>query len=457
MLRAVQNQEIDLVMVTELSRLSRSLKDFCEIFHMMKEFGCGFQSLREQYDTTTAAGEMILYTVANLAQFERRQTSERVSANFLARTQRGLYNGGPVPFGLKLNPEKKGYLLIDEPAAFIVKESFSTFVKEGSLSLAAKNLNNKGYKITRRREGGGNKTRLGHFTVTNLYRILKQRAYIGEKAYTLSDGKKKYVKACWPSIVKKETFDKVQKILESNHRTLKTRKSQKRYPFQLSKLTFCGTCNDKLSGKSANGNGGKIPYYAHGWVSVKQSCLKEKVFNCKNHKRFQAKLLEPAVWKNVESLLTNENVLKQLFERAQEQYKNDKPIQQVDRLKAKISDIDAKLEALVEHLAKVPKGISPEPIFAQMQKLEALKIEVKNELEIASEDHIQKPVELDDYRNFVKGVRNLKNRRNADDIKQKIIERLVHKIELLPEGYRLHYYVGADYFQGLKVVSSTKG
>ncbi|MEK6578164.1 MAG: recombinase family protein, partial [Bdellovibrionota bacterium] len=80
LLTAIRNQEVDLVMVSELSRLSRSIKDFSQIWEMMRAHGCGFYSLRENFDTTTAAGEMVLYTVANIAQFERRQCSERVSA-----------------------------------------------------------------------------------------------------------------------------------------------------------------------------------------------------------------------------------------------------------------------------------------------------------------------------------------------------------------------------------------
>ncbi|HMN68598.1 MAG TPA: recombinase family protein [Bdellovibrionales bacterium] len=90
LLRAIRAQEIDLVMVTELSRLSRNTRDFIEMWDMMKLHGCGFTSLREDFDTTTAAGEMVILQLMNLAQFERRQTSERVEANIAARAARGL-------------------------------------------------------------------------------------------------------------------------------------------------------------------------------------------------------------------------------------------------------------------------------------------------------------------------------------------------------------------------------
>lgn len=86
LLTKIRAREIDLVMVTELSRLSRSIRDFAGMWDLMRENKCGFQSLRENFDTTTAAGEMVLFTVSNIAQFERRQVSERVAVNFESKS-----------------------------------------------------------------------------------------------------------------------------------------------------------------------------------------------------------------------------------------------------------------------------------------------------------------------------------------------------------------------------------
>ncbi len=121
LLKDIEKEKISLLMVTELSRLSRSIRDFSSIWDLMQIHKCSFMSLRENFDSTTAAGEMILFTLANLAQFERRQCSERVSANFKARAERGLYNGGMLPIGYRLIPEKPGYLDIDKEQAEMVR------------------------------------------------------------------------------------------------------------------------------------------------------------------------------------------------------------------------------------------------------------------------------------------------------------------------------------------------
>jgi site-specific DNA recombinase len=112
LLTAIRQKEVSLVMVSELSRLSRNMRDFSEMWELMRSCECGILSLRENFDTTTAAGEMVLYTIANIAQFERRQTAERITANFVSRARRGLYNGGPVPLGYRIDQENKGRLVV---------------------------------------------------------------------------------------------------------------------------------------------------------------------------------------------------------------------------------------------------------------------------------------------------------------------------------------------------------
>ncbi len=446
MLKSIKSGEIDLVMVTELSRLSRSLKDFCEMFYMMKELGCGFQSLREQYDTTTAAGEMILYTVANLAQFERRQTSERIAANFHARSQRGLYNGGPVPLGYKLIPEKRGYLAIDEEPALIVKETFKTFLKEGSLAQAGKSLNDRGFKIKKKTTGGGDK-RLGYFTTDNLHGILTRVAYIGKKAVKNRSGEIELVDACWPAIVDEKTFYRVGDILKKNHRRFKPN-SRRRYPYLLSRLTSCGVCGDRLTGKSAHGQSGKVPYYEHGWATRKQSCQTKKFFKCENHKRFQARKLEPAVWSEIEKLLSSDIFAQKLTEKAKSMYK---PLSQdlaKNKLREKSVAFDRQLEALAEHLTKLPMDVSPQPVFNQMQKIEKLKKEVGKEIDALGEKEIknQPPIDFDNYKDFLRKFKKSLKGEDGPEVKRKIAEKLIHKIELLPEGFKLHFYMRAGHF-----------
>jgi site-specific DNA recombinase len=445
LLKAIREKEVTLVLVTELSRLSRSIRDFCTIWDLMRENACDFQSLREQFDTTTPAGELLLFNMAGLAQFERRQIGERVAANFLARAQRGLYNGGSVPFGYRIEPEKKGHLFIDPEGAKVIRAAFATFLQERTLKAAGQKLNENGYKLARHIQGGGRRSRLGHFTTDNLYHILINKMYTGQRVFKVKD-QEKTVKAVWDAIIDEPTFNRVNEILKKNFRKVK-RSLKRKYPYLLSGLLVCGTCRDALCGKSANGNGGMIPYYEHAWLTKKQSCLNKKVFECKPN-RVLCKLIEPAVWNEVIKVISGQMLAKSIVDEAHRYHRDHNHVPEQERLQSKVAGIDGQIEALAEHLANIPKGISPGPIFSQMQKLEAIKKQVegqRRELEESGEIS-EMPVELKTYQAFMLAL-SMRLEHQSDAIfKQKVIQRLIHKIELLPDGLKIHWFAGDSRF-----------
>src|SRR5438128_583725 len=53
LLEDVRLGRINLVLATELSRLSRSIRDFCELWDLFKKHDAKVITLREQFDTTT--------------------------------------------------------------------------------------------------------------------------------------------------------------------------------------------------------------------------------------------------------------------------------------------------------------------------------------------------------------------------------------------------------------------
>jgi len=441
LLTAIRKHEIDLVMVSELSRLSRSIKDFSGIWEMMQENGCGFLSLREAFDTTTAAGEMVLYTVANIAQFERRQVSERVSANIQARAARGLYNGGTVPLGYTLIPEKRGYLAINSAQAEIVKAVFNAYPKQGSLSATAKWLNANGYRCERNTEGGGSRPRLGHFMIQNVESILKNKAYIGVKNYK-HKGETIEAKAVWEPLIERDLFERIQKQLKANKGRLKP-DSFKTYPYLLSGFVVCGQCGGNLCGKSAHGCTSKVAYYEHSWLTRKNGCLLKKAFDCKPF-RIGAKVLEPLVWEKIEEMLSRPEIGRELIADAKKRFENDAGTEELSRVKVRIYDLGQQMEVLAERLAMLPKTLSPEPIFKQMEKLQALKLEEEKRMQGAVNKTRQMPVEIEVYEKFLEVIRNLKDNDGLGFLKAKIIKALVHRIEIGANSLKIHYRVGLD-------------
>ena len=445
LLADIQDGKITLVAVSELSRISRNIKDFSEIWEMMKDLGCGFYSLRENFDSTTAAGEMVLFSMANLAQFERRQISERITANLNSRASRGLYNGGPIPLGYKLIEGKTGYLAVDEKAAETVRACFKAFLLEGTLSLAARWLNENGYSPKSKIEGGGGKSRQSAFSIENLYRILTNRSYLGKRTCR-EDGKVKEVQAVWKPIVDEDGFHRVGEILKKNKCRKKT-PAKNRYPYLLSGLVYCLDCGDVLCGKSAHGNGGKIGYYEHGWSVRKSSCLTKKVFDCGSFKRIGAKKLEPVVLGKIRELIQDTALVQKLLEKTRAIHEQNPKQREIERLNGKLQGLDRQLVALAERLSELPSGISASPIYKLMARVEEEKGHVEKLLEELRAQGCRSKreiPELGDFQGFLKAV----SRFLADDTEEKVrvkaIATLVHRIEVSKEKLNIHYYIGTQ-------------
>lgn len=442
LLQAIRTEKVNLVMVSELSRISRNMLDFSEIWEMMKRRGCGFYSLRENFDTTTAAGEMVLYTLANLAQFERRQVSERVAANVNARSARGLYNGGSIPVGYRRMPDKPGFLATDEAGASLVQTVFDTFLLHGTLSSTAKALNKLGYRLPKKVEAGGKNMRLDFFTVDNVHHMLRNKMYIGVKEYK-SQGVVKDAVAVWEALIDRELFDQVQEKLTVNCSAKKPLDVKGRYPYLLTGLVKCATCGDAMVGKSAHGRHEKIGYYEHSWATKRNSTLTEKIFRCEPQ-RILAKKLEPFVIEKTRELLMSDELAKELIRIANEAFEQGSPKKEMDRLKAGVYGYNSQLEALAERLGELPKNVNPRPIFTQMEKIEGLKRAAEERIyEIEASDAVlERPAALGDYKEFLKYLRGIFESTPSSEIKSEIIKRIFSRIDIGPASVTLHYVLG---------------
>ncbi len=446
LLRAVRTGEIDLIMVTEISRLSRNMKDFIEMWDMMRAHGCRFSSLREDFDTTTAAGEMVLFQLMNLAQFERKQTSERVEANVAVRAARGLYNGGMVPIGFQTIPDRAGYLEIDQEMAETVRMAFTTFLREGSLAPAAKWLNDNGYSLRKQMEGGGSLRRVDHFTVDNLQAMLRNKAYVGRKVFS-HRGETKEVNAVWPAIIDEVTFQRSGQTLDKNRRRLKPHKAGK-MPYALTGILFCKTCRNNMSGKSATGNGGKVGYYEHIWATKRDSTLSKKMFHCEPH-RIPAKKLEPFVFEKIAEFMTDEVFAKRVFEKVRGHYQANPERKEIERLKSKSSGVNSQIEALSERLAELPREISPAPIYRQLERLQQVRAEHEealSSLKAGGSSGVDRLVSLQTYSDFAALYRRFVGQTVDANQRKQMIQKFVRRIDVGTDSVKIHFIVDKDHF-----------
>lgn len=201
---------VDVVVVYKIDRLSRSLMDFAKLVEAFERNNVTFVSVTQAFNTTTSMGRLTLNILLSFAQFEREVIGERIRDKFAASRKKGMWMGGYVPLGYRVENRK---LVVEEQEAATVRMSFERFVKIGSATVLARQLNAEG--VT---------TRTGRpIDKGFLYKLLNNQIYVG---MAMHKG------VAYPgeheAIVSRELWDKVHAILQESPRTRgnKTRRSE---------------------------------------------------------------------------------------------------------------------------------------------------------------------------------------------------------------------------------------
>jgi DNA invertase Pin-like site-specific DNA recombinase len=83
----------DVLAVTKLDRLGRSLRNLIELSELLSERGIGLRVLDAGIDTTTAGGRLFFNIIGSISEFERELIRERTVAGLGAARARGRKGG----------------------------------------------------------------------------------------------------------------------------------------------------------------------------------------------------------------------------------------------------------------------------------------------------------------------------------------------------------------------------
>lgn len=86
-------REGDTVYILDFSRLARSTKDLLDIVEILKAKGVKLVSLKENLDTDTPAGKMMLTMLGAIYEFERANILERQMEGIILAKRAGKYKG----------------------------------------------------------------------------------------------------------------------------------------------------------------------------------------------------------------------------------------------------------------------------------------------------------------------------------------------------------------------------
>ena len=201
LLRDIQADLIDVIVVYKIDRLSRSLMDFAKLVEVMDAHGVTFVSVTQSFNTTTSMGRLTLNILLSFAQFEREVIGERIRDKVAASKARGMWMGGKVPPGYDVANRK---LVVNEPEAAQVRRVFELFVETGS-----------GVETVRRLHAEGVTSKSGKLLDKgDVYKALNLRTYIGEVTH-----KGNIYRGEHQAIVPRDLWERAHSILQVSPRS----------------------------------------------------------------------------------------------------------------------------------------------------------------------------------------------------------------------------------------------
>lgn len=294
MIQDCMDGKIDVIMTKSVSRFSRNTVDILQYVRLLKGKGIAVIFEKENINTLTEQGEMMLTLMGTLAQNEVESTSKNVKLGIKMKMKRGELMGFNGCLGYDYHPEDKT-ITVNEAEAETVRLIFELYLQGYGT-----------YTIAKRLEALGkvNKKGVVKWTDSGVRGIIKNEKYKGDlllqKTITTDPISKRrienfgeeeqyYVHDHHEPIVSREVWEQAKEIrLSRNHPSDtkadgKREKYTKKYAF--SSMCECGFCGTKLTRRILH-SGSKyetpVWYCRNAANIIKESITARTVSRCVN-------------------------------------------------------------------------------------------------------------------------------------------------------------------------------
>ena len=444
MIDDIENGTINMVITKDLSRLGR---DYIKTGYYLEDYfpknNVRYVAITDGIDTyIDSTNNDITPFKAIMNDMYAKDISKKIRSVLKEKQKQGEYMCSIPAYGYKRHPSIKNKLIIDEQVKDVVEKIFDMYANSHGSVEIVKFLNSKKYlSPTGYRKTGivqdENKTGYDWNEVT-LCNILKNEVYIGntvqnkksvisykvKKIRTIEKENQIRVDNTHEAIIDKDTFEKVQCIIEKRGTNTKLK-----YDYLLRGLIYCYHCKRKLQivlKKNSKRNAKSHPYI---------TCSDAKERGCyplnMNYEKFEKHIIN--IVKKICQIYADKEIFYSIYKKYQnktldirERYK--KKIEQIDKA---ILDINNNLDKM--YMDKLRGVLQEEDYIRVSQKFNFERItlcEQKKELEekligfdnkIESKNHTKEEKELDELiENFLK----------LEKIDKIYLFRLINKIEI---------------------------
>jgi DNA invertase Pin-like site-specific DNA recombinase len=252
LIRDIETGRVDTVVCYKIDRLSRSLTDFAKLVDVFERNNVTFVSVTQSFCTTTSMGRLTLNILLSFAQFERELAGERIRDKVAASRRKGIFMGGHPPLGYDIRDRK---LVINPAEAELVRLIFRRFLDLGSALLLIRELNAQGHHTKSWTTQAGTFRAGRPFDKGTLYKILRNRVYIGEAVH-----KGQSYPGEHEPIVDRAIWDRVHEVLASNAKR-RGNEARARTPAPLRGQIRCTHCSAAMSPSHTRRRGRLYRYY----------------------------------------------------------------------------------------------------------------------------------------------------------------------------------------------------
>ena len=298
MIQDCMDGKIDVIMTKSVSRFSRNTVDILQYVRLLKGKGIAVIFEKENINTLTEQGEMMLTLMGTLAQNEVESTSKNVKLGIKMKMKRGELMGFNGCLGYDYHPEDKT-ITVNEAEAETVRLIFELYLQGYGT-----------YTIAKRLEALGkvNKKGVVKWTDSGVRGIIKNEKYKGDlllqKTITTDPISKRrienfgeeeqyYVHDHHEPIVSREVWEQAKEIrLSRNHPSdMKADGKREKYPkkYAFSSMCECGFYGTKLTRCTLH-SGSK--YETPVWYC--RNAANKGKHNCPNSKSMRESILENA-------------------------------------------------------------------------------------------------------------------------------------------------------------------
>lgn len=220
LIKDCQKGEIDMILTKSISRFGRNTIELLETIRQLRRLNISVRFEKENIDTLTTDGELLLTLLASIAEEESKTMGQNIRWHIKEKFKQGLPHNPQDMYGYRWQEEQ--YVIAPHEAK-VIQQIYTWYLSGDTPTQIAKKLNEM-----------GEKTRKGNrFTRRIIHNILSQDTYTGrlvlQKTYhvahkgrsVINQGEhtKYIVEQAHEPIISKEQFEAVQqaKGMRSHH------------------------------------------------------------------------------------------------------------------------------------------------------------------------------------------------------------------------------------------------